>query len=71
MECGPEVLEIFIGSDHPECVTGPEARGLRHIAFTVDDLEKMVEVLECEKIRTDWFGRRFTFTKGRTDSRLS
>ena len=61
MENNSIVLEIFIDSNHPERVSGPEAYGLRHIAFVVDDLSK-VDV-ECEEIRTDWFGRRFTFTK--------
>ena len=55
------VLEIFIDPNHPARVSGPEAFGLRHIAFVVDDLSK-VDV-QCEEIRTDWFGRRFTFTK--------
>lgn len=63
MECGFIVLEIFIDPNHPERVSNPEAKGLRHIAFTVDDLEKIVEALDCEEIRTDWFGTRFTFTK--------
>ena len=61
MENNSIVLEIFIDSNHPKRVSGPEAYGLRHIAFVVDDLSK-VDV-ECEEIRTDWFGRRFTFTK--------
>lgn len=61
MEGDGIVLEVFVDSNHPERATGPEARGLRHIAFCVDDLSK-VDV-ECEEIRTDWFGRKFTFTK--------
>lgn len=61
MENNSIVLEIFIDPNHPARVSGPEAYGLRHIAFVVDDLSK-VDV-ECEEIRTDWFGRRFTFTK--------
>ena len=61
MENNSIVLEIFIDPNHPARVSKPEALGLRHIAFTVDDLSK-VDV-ECEEIRTDWFGRRFTFTK--------
>ena len=61
MENNSIVLEIFIDPNHPERVSGPEAYGLRHIAFVVDDLSK-VDV-ECEEIRTDWFGRRITFTK--------
>ena len=61
MENTSIVLEIFIDSNHPERVSGPEAYGLRHIAFVIDDLSRVI--VECEEIRTDWFGRRFTFTK--------
>ena len=61
LSCGEVVLEVFIDPKHPERVSEPEALGLRHIAFTVDDLSK-VDV-GCEEIKTDWFGRRFTFTK--------
>ncbi|MDD7556865.1 VOC family protein [Ruminococcus sp.] len=63
MECKQIVLEVFIDPNHPEHVTGPEAKGLRHIAFTVDSIEKIAESVECEEVRTDWFGRRFTFCK--------
>lgn len=57
------VLEIFIDKNHPARVSDPEAIGLRHIAFTVTDLDEMAKLMDCEPIRTDWFGRRFTFTK--------
>jgi glyoxylase I family protein len=57
------VLEIFIDKNHPARVSDPEAIGLRHIAFTVTDLDEMAKLIDCEPIRTDWFGRRFTFTK--------
>ena len=63
MENKSIVLEIFIDPNHPKRVTNPEAMGLRHIAFVVDNLEDLMKNVECEKIRTDWFGRRFTFTK--------
>ena len=65
MECGDIVLEIFIDPNHPERVSGPEALGLRHLAFVVDSLEEVMSLdgVKCEEIRTDWFGRRFTFTK--------
>ena len=61
LSCGDVVLEVFVDSNHPERVSGPEALGLRHLCFAVDDLGKVG--VECEEIRTDWFGRRFTFTK--------
>ena len=54
MTCGNITLEIFVDPNHPERVNSPEAKGLRHVAVTVDKIED---------IRTDWFGRRFTFVK--------
>ena len=65
MENSGTVLEIFIDPNHPERVSGPEARGLRHIAFVVDSLEEVMSLdgVECEEIRTDWFGRKFTFCR--------
>lgn len=63
MECNGLLLEVFIDSNHPARVTNPEAYGLRHIAFEVESLEEVMRIVECEEIRTDWFGRRFAFTK--------
>ena len=63
MENNSIVLEIFIDLNHPVRVSGPEALGLRHLCFVVESLEEVMSVVECEEIRTDWFGRRFTFTK--------
>lgn len=63
MENNSIVLEIFIDSNHPARVSGPEAFGLRHLCLMVENLEEMMSAVECEEIRTDWFGRRFTFTK--------
>ena len=63
MENNSIVLEIFIDPNHPKRVTNPEAMGLRHIAFVVDSLEEVMKNVEYEEIRTDWFGRRFIFTK--------
>ena len=57
------LLEVFIDPNHPARVSGPEALGLRHIAFVVESLEEVMGVVECEEIRTDWFGRRFTFCR--------
>lgn len=63
MENRPIVLEIFIDSNHPQRVLTPEVLGLRHVCFVVESLEAVMSVVECEEIRTDWFGRRFTFAK--------
>ena len=63
MECDGLLLEVFIDPNHPARVSGPETMGLRHIAFVVESLEEVMRDVECEEIRTDWYGRRFTFTK--------
>lgn len=63
MECNSIVLEVFIDSKHPNRVSYPEALGLRHIAFTVENLDVICNELNCEPIRTDFFGRKFTFVK--------
>lgn len=63
MECNGLLLEVFIDPNHPARVSGPEALGLRHIAFVVESLEEVMRDVECEEIRIDWFGRRFTFCR--------
>lgn len=63
MQCGKVILEIFVDPNHSEQVSEPEAKGLRHIAFSVDSLDEVMKELECEEVRTDWFGRKFTFTR--------
>lgn len=67
LEQGGIVLEIF-EKNAPARVTNPEALGLRHIAFTVDDLDAQIAKLQVkgipfESIRTDIYGKRFTFCK--------
>ena len=51
MTCGNITLEIFVDPNHPERVNGPEAKGLRHVAVTVDKIEDLN--MEMEEIRTD------------------
>lgn len=63
LSCGDVVLEVFLDPNHPQRVSEPEALGLRHVAFVVEDLEEVMQDVKCEEIRTDWSGRRFTFTK--------
>ena len=63
MECDGLLLEVFIDPNHPARVTNPEAFGLRHIAFVVESLEEVMRDVQCEEIRTDWFGRSFTFCR--------
>ena len=62
-------LEIFGVTNPPPRVTGPEAAGLRHLAFYTDNIEEAVNELEekgieVEPIRVDEYsGGRFTFFK--------
>ncbi len=64
---GDVVLEIFVKPEAPQRPTEPEALGLRHLAFRVEDIEKTVAWLngmgiETEPIREDTFnGGRMTF----------
>lgn len=60
-------IELFSFPDSPPRVTQPEARGLRHIAFEVEDVDETAKKLrakgiEVEPIRRDEFtSKRFTF----------
>ena len=66
---GDTVLELFVKPENPERVTNPEAKGLRHLAFHVEDIEPAVAWLNSmgivtEPIREDKVnGGRFTFFK--------
>ena len=61
------LIELFIEKNPPRRVTKPEAAGLRHLAFRVQDIEESVEKLnkkgiETEEIRIDpQNGKRMTF----------
>ena len=64
---GQTTLELFIRPDAPQRVNNPEAMGLRHLAFRVENIEPAVQWLnamgiETEPIREDLVnGGRFTF----------
>ena len=64
---GSYQIELFSFPDPPQRVNRPEACGLRHLAFEVDDIETVVDTLkskgiEVEEIRMDEnTGKRFTF----------
>ena len=67
LACGTSELELFIVPNAPARPSYPEAQGLRHLAFRVDDIQVAVFQLksrgiECEPIRWDTYTqRRFTF----------
>ncbi|CAM6000040.1 unnamed protein product [Sphagnum balticum] len=60
-------IELFSFPKPPARVSGPEAAGLRHLAFAVDDIATFIQHLQNyeiphEPIRIDEFtGKRFTF----------
>lgn len=64
---GTYVIELFSFPNPPKRPSYPEASGLRHLAFEVDDLDKVVlhlqdNQIETEPIRIDEFTqKRFTF----------
>jgi glyoxylase I family protein len=64
---GEYIIELFSFPLPPARASRPEATGLRHLAFEVDDLMNSIEELEhngvtIEPIRIDEFtGKRFTF----------
>lgn len=66
-------LEIFGVKNPPRRVTNPEACGLRHLAFYVDDVEQTVAWLnkkgiETEPIRWDPFtGKKMVFFRDPDD----
>ena len=67
LRSGDIVLELFIKPDAPQRVNNPEAQGLRHLAFHVENMDTAVAWLnsrgvETEPVRNDPInGGRFTF----------
>lgn len=64
---GEYIIELFSFPSPPARPSRPEATGLRHLAFEVDNIEKEVEELsklgvKAEPVRIDEFtGKKFTF----------
>ncbi|MFC6859721.1 SMU1112c/YaeR family gloxylase I-like metalloprotein [Zunongwangia atlantica] len=64
---GKYIIELFSFPNRPKRSSFPEAQGLRHLAFQVDDIEKAISKLnkrgvETEDIRIDpHTGKKFTF----------
>ncbi|MBN8641439.1 MAG: VOC family protein [Flavobacteriales bacterium] len=64
---GNYIIELFSFPNPPKRPSYPEACGLRHLAFEVNDIEKIIDHLkqnnvEAEPIRIDEFTqKRFTF----------
>jgi glyoxylase I family protein len=64
---GQYLIELFSFPHPPPRLSGPEATGLRHLAFEVEDLQKATPVLQqqgikFEPVRVDEFtGKKFLF----------
>lgn len=64
---GQYILELFSFPNPPERPSRPEATGLRHLAFEVDNLERSIEELKTRGIQTEairideWTAKKFTF----------
>jgi glyoxylase I family protein len=64
---GQYLIELFSFPAPPARVSRPEACGLRHLAFAVEDIDQAVKILSqqgvaCEAIRVDpYTQKRFTF----------
>ncbi len=69
LQQGDTVLELFIRPEAPARVTNPEALGLRHLAFHVENIDPVVawlnsQGIDTEPVREDTVnGGRFTFFK--------
>ncbi|WP_016951951.1 VOC family protein [Anabaena sp. PCC 7108] len=69
LKVGNTQIELFSFPNPPQRVGYPEACGLRHLAFIVDDIDESVNYLkshyiEVENIRVDEItGKKFTFFK--------
>ena len=58
------VLEVFLRTDAPARHCNPEAYGCRHIAFDVECLEDVIDILKDypqQSIRVNDSGQRFIF----------
>ena len=64
---GEYIIELFSFPAPPQRLSRPEATGLRHLAFEVDNLDNAIEILKkrkiiSEPIRIDEMtNKRFTF----------
>lgn len=49
---GEYIIELFSFPSPPERLTYPEARGLRHLAFAVDNVAEVLEELRQKDVKT-------------------
>ena len=64
---GNYIIELFSFDNPPERTSRPEANGLRHLAFSVENLDAAIQELQSKTIQTEPIrvdpitGKRFTF----------
>lgn len=70
---GEYQIELFSFPNPPERITSPEARGLRHLAFEVDNIEDFIKYLNknniiAEPVRVDEItNKKYTFFRDPDD----
>lgn len=73
VKVGDTQLEIFGMENSPKRITNPEACGLRHLAFYVDNIEETVKWLNSKGIQTEDIrldpitNKKFTFFRDPDD----
>ena len=69
LKIGSSEIELFSFPNPPDRPSDPEAVGLRHLCFEVDNIKETVEELECKGIVVEpicvdeYTGKQFTFFK--------
>ncbi len=64
---GEYIIELFSFPTPPKRVSRPEARGLRHLAFQVENIETTIKHLNQQGVKTEpirideYTNKRFTF----------
>ena len=67
LKIGDSEIEIFSMNECPKRLTRPEACGLRHLAFRVDNIEDVITELNLNGIQTEpirideYTNKKFTF----------
>ena len=73
LDAGNAIIELFSFPDPPKRITDPEACGLRHLAFDVENFDETIRELngkgiEVEPVREDArTGKKMTFFKDPDD----
>lgn len=67
LKIGDSEIELFSMNEAPKRLTRPEACGLRHLAFYIDNIEDVITELNSKGIATEpirideYTGKKFTF----------